>query len=750
MNLVQILIQVYAAFGTIGENKKLVVDDHNGLQRILSEDTNINQLRRKKVIITVVNTHHPNNLAVNEVPVCDHDQPIRHKEVQQDSHLTMHLLFGVRPHHIASQYGAKKYKYSLTSAKIQIQNLLKSRKIVALASLIVMVPGVDALSNFDLKKTIPAVYSQLAQNAVIASFGVFCSSDGNRSPLDALADGPLSSISSAVWLWRTRKVDDEKRALVEFTALQATYMTVPGGPMKLLVLDCLPAIAITSASFIIYLLSFLESMEWKWALTVTASGLASEGTRLLATYLSTISVQKEFFEPRDLSERKVFSYLSNEAEQRPFIECHDGKIRPSRYWQKFTNRSTAVKCILLGSEYYHWRWVNIRQAIMSLLLFCLSALFGIISTGALVASEDGSLAGGFLSFIICYCAAGKLNKGASVDTPHPDMYDTLIAARRLEALSEGHIKLSSYQNILDLGGFVFYSLMTTSDTITYKGKKCQAYKPEPGGLIDMHSVYQRYAIMNPIMNRVFNIVEDDTGRSVMLEIADALYCRALLLIRHAHQCRSIQPSVRGQVCNANVGDLLSALLLISDHVECQDVCDILYEIKAWMNDEYLLWSIIGSHVTLEMMVLPYLRKQLESSNTLDLALRICHMAMFEAVPTEIMLEAVPTALYYLLTGSTILGHATARVVERAIDTFEAANIIPGHDEVILTVDDRYTIQCQGKLHPWPGGFIPVLLEEAITNQPANYNLARAVFGPMLNRQTLTQQDETLYISPFPI
>jgi hypothetical protein len=328
------------------------------------------------------------------------------------------------------------------------------------------------------------------------------------------------------------------------------------------------------------------------------------------------------------------------------------------------------------------------------------------------------------------------------------MYYTMIAAKRVVALSQDIVESEGFM-VLHPKIFVFHSLMTTGGTITYKGKKYPACKPGPGGLIDMHDVYHKYARLNPIMNRIFNIVEDDTGRSILLEIADALYCRALLLVRHAHKCRHGQPGGRGQSCNAHTERLLSALLLVSDHVECHDVRDILNDIKAWMNDEYLLWSIIGSNVTLEMMVLPYLRKQLESSNTLDLALRICHMAMYENVPTDNMLEAVPTVMYYLLTGNTALGHATARVVENAIIAFDAANIIPDLDEVIVSVDDRYTIQCKGQLHPWPGGFIPILSKAAVTNQPVNYTLARAVFDPMLNRQKVGYYDPR-YISPLSI
>ncbi|KAG2175338.1 hypothetical protein INT44_007826 [Umbelopsis vinacea] len=747
MDLEQIFVSARAALASIGGNEKLAVDTHKGMKRTLSEDTLTNKLEKKNIFLTMVNTQHFKKLVIDGIAVYTYERFIEHNAVYKISHLKKRLSIGKEPPDIASKYSVKKHRRGLNFAKLRIQNLMRGMKIVALTSLITMVPGVDASNNFDLRKTIPAVYSQLAQNAVITSFGVLCASKGDRSPLDALADGPLSSISSAVWLWRMRKVKEEDTPVVRLTDLQVARIIVPGGPIKQLVLDSIPAISIASASFIIYLLSFLESSEWKWALTVSAGGLASEGCRLLATWLATTALQKEFFIPDDLVNGHTGLYLTNEAEKRPFIECKDGKIQPLRHWQKFTNTSAAVKCTMLGQVHYSWRWVNVKHAILSLLFFCISAVFAIFSTGALVASTDSSLSGGFLSFVICYCAGGKWENGTPAESLHPDMYHALVAARRLYALSK-HIALDE-TSALKAGEFVFYSLMTTSDIVTYKGKKYRAYKPGPGGLVDMHDVYQRYARLNSNINKAFNIVEDDTGRSTMIEIADALYCRSLLLVRHAHKCRSRQPSVRGQVCNADTADLLSALLLVSDHVECQDVCGILNEIKAWMNDEYLLWSIIGSYVTLEMMVLPYLRKQLQSSNTLDLALRICHMSIFETVPTENLLEAVPIALYLLLTGNTVLGHATARVVERAIVKFNAASIIPDLDEVILSVDDRYTIQCKGQLHPWPGGFIPILTQEAVTNQPANYTLARAVFNPMLNRQTLTQQDETLYISSFP-
>ncbi|CAO3674893.1 unnamed protein product [Umbelopsis ramanniana] len=607
-----------------GENNKVAADTHKGMEWMLSELTITGKLERKRATITICDAQYPDKTVVDGKPLYVHEQHFSNNAMNQISNVRKWLSFGNR--NIASRYGIEKHNYRFNYGMTRIQSFLRGMKAVALFSLITMVPRVSALNSFDLKKTIPAIYSQLAQNAVITSFGVLCSSDGDCSPLQALANGPLSSISSAVWLWKMRKLKHEQKLYWHFTDFQVARIVVPGGPVKQLLVDSIPSIAIASASFMIYFLSFLESSEWKWALTVSASGLASEGTRLLATWLATRSVQSELSVPEDASNNDMDLNLSETAKNKTFIECQDGKIRPSRHWQQFTNTTMIAKCNLLGQAPYIWRWVNIKFAIISLLLFCVSAVFAIFSTGALVASEDGSLAGGFLSFIICYCAAGKLRDRTPADIPRPDMYYKMIAAKRLETLSNGIVE-TNQQIVLDAETFVFYSLMTTGGTITFKGKKYPACKPGQGGLIDMHDVYQKYARLNPIMNRIFNIVEDDTGRSILLEIADALYCRALLLVRHAHKCRHGQPGGRGQACNADTTFLLSALLLVSDHAECHEVRNILNDIKAWMNDEYLLWSIIGSNVTLEMMVLPYLRKQLESSNTLDLALRICHMAM---------------------------------------------------------------------------------------------------------------------------
>ncbi|CAO3674901.1 unnamed protein product [Umbelopsis ramanniana] len=129
-----------------------------------------------------------------------------------------------------------------------------------------------------------------------------------------------------------------------------------------------------------------------------------------------------------------------------------------------------------------------------------------------------------------------------------------------------------------------------------------------------------------------------------------------------------------------------------------------------------------------MMLLPHLRRQLESSNTLDLALRVCHMKMYENTPSGDLLEAVPTVMYYLLTGNTALAHATASVVQHAIYTFGTIDMTLALDQVIVRLD-KYTINCQGKLHDWPGGLIPIVNWSVSTNQLRYYALAKATFGP---------------------
>lgn len=646
-------------------------------------------------------------------------------------------------HRFSSRYSIRYCKSSDVTTRPRIPALLKALKIAGLTSYTFFIPGVDALSDFDLKKSVPAVYSQLAQNAIVASFGVLCSGDGGRPPLSALPHGPLSSISSAVWLWRVRADSGNELRYWSFEEFEYELVTTPGGIMKQSAIEAMPGIAAVFVTYTMYFLSFLESHEWRWALTVSGAGLASEGSRLLATWLAAMSVESVYKMPSDLEGDNLRFHVTSEGHNRSFIEYHDGKLRPTIRWQRFTEMNTTVKCSLGGHAEYTWQWNNIEKAILSFLLFFMSAILAIFSTGALVASEDSSLIGGFLSFMICYCATGKLKSDVPTDAPHPDVYKTMLSATRI-GMIVGMI-CESTPSEMTSRDFVTYSLLCKSGTLTYDGKKYQAYIPERRKEIEMHEIYRRYAELNPVISRIFDSPEEYNGGFVMLEIADALYCRAILLIRHVHSCRCKEPSVRGRVCNVDTGHFLSGLLLVSDHIECPNVFALLNGIRSWMNHEQLLWSIIGAKVTLEMMVLPHLKAQLESSNTLDLALRICHMAMYENVPSGDMLEAVPTALYYLLTGKTVLGHATARVVENAIEEFGTANILPDLNEVVLRLDDNYTIHCKAKLHPWPGGFIPILVKDAVTDQPANYNMAHAAFYKMLNRQALHYGD-TPYFS----
>lgn len=731
----------------MNDDKCMDEDKQLNTRKIFSEQSVAYKSKRKETMITKDYRQHSNTPQANQKSVNIVILLYGKNVITVLSELKISLLVLYGYHYFTSRCGIRDCKSSDIMAKPRIPALLKALKIASLTSYIFFIPGVNALSDFDLKKTVPAVYSQLAQNAIVASFGVLCSGDGGRPPLSALPHGPLSSISSAVWLWRVRKDGGNEQRYWSFETFEYELVTTPGGVMKQSAIDAMPGIAVIFATYIMYFLSFLESHEWRWALTVSGTGLASEGARLLATWLAATSVESIYKMPYDIEGDSFRFHVTSEGHNRSFIEYHDGKLRPTIRWQKFTEMNTTVKCSLSGHAAYTWQWINIKKAILSFLLFFMSSMLAIFSTGALVASEDGSLIGGFLSFMICYCATGKQSSDIPTDAPHPDVYKAMLSATRI-GMIVGAICESTLGDMASRD-FVTYSLLSKSGTVTYDGKKYQAYVPERRKEIEMHEIYRRYAELNPVISRIFDSSDEYNGGFIMLEIADALYCRAILLIRHVHSCRCKQPSVRGRVCNVDTGQFLSGLLLVSDHIECPNVFELLNGIRSWMNHEQLLWSIIGSKVTLEMMVLPHLKTQLESSNTLDLALRICHMAMYENVPSGDMLEAVPTALYYLLTGKTVLGHATARVVENAITEFGTANILPDLNEVVLRLDDNYTIHCKAKLHPWPGGFIPILSYDAVTDQPANYNMAHAAFYKMLNGQRL-QYGDTPYVSQLSI
>lgn len=621
-------------------------------------------------------------------------------------------------------------------------NLLKAIQVITTVHFIMNLPTVSAVVNeFDIGDIVPTVYGQLAQGAVIAGFGVLCSTGQGEWPVDALADGPLSSISSAVWLWRHRRLAERTRELTDISETRINGDVHPNGSIKQRAVGALPGIATSVSAFLLYFLSSLDKHTWKWALLVSGLGIMSEGTRLMATWLTTTCLDYTYISERDI--RFGDPSVVTDVQQRAFVKWEDSKLRAVRSWAEFSDVSKAEQGHLSGYVHQTWHWAKYGQATAALTFFCLASVLAILSAGSLVASGDTSLSAGILGFIVCICANGHLRRDNSRSYMSPQQYESILAAARLSSLAADII--DEQYGFLSSETFIFRSLMTTGSTFVYNVKKYQAYKIQSGLTVDMHDVYHKYAYVFPNLDRFLSLRSEATGRSIILETADALYCRALLLIRHAHTCTSGVPRMRGTKCNVNTMRLLSAVLLASEHTHCNGVREILTGVKSWMNHEDLIWSIIGRLATLEMMVVPQMQRQLESTTALELALRVCQMSMYENVPAGDMLEAVPTALYYLLTESTVLASASARVVERAIDKYGAVSMIAALDEVIVFVD-KYTIECRGKLHNWPGGFIPIILEEAVTSQPPAYTLAKAVFGPKLLKHQSIADEVSIQVS----
>jgi hypothetical protein len=610
-------------------------------------------------------------------------------------------------------------------------SFLKAIKIFVIAEIAMRMPTTAALSEFDLSKIGPSVYAQLAQGTVIACFAVVLTRAIHQQPIDSLADGPLSSLSSLRWLWMNRGSKPHDRP--EVVAVKFIEGVDPNVTIRKRFLAAIPGIAITLSSFVAYLLLSVDDYHQRnWAISVTISGIASELSRLVAAWLAITAMKtRPHFGKSTIDHIYWIPRIQNAVEMRPFIHWRPYSVlRGLHSFSEFTDTSKAIPLMIEGLFYFTWYWQNYNAAIASLSLFCVAVSLAIFSTGALIASGDTSIAAASLGILLCLSACGSFRTASPYETGVLEYIEHSSATRLVEVIVGAVSKTLDINNVLDVEVrfFIHRSLMTTMDFTTREDSNHQAFKIGPASTIDMHDIFYKCTDVYPALKRIMNRKDETTGRCIMLEIADSLYCRALLLIRHAHACTHGNYKLKGSKCNVDALKLMSSILLVSGHVECPEVHEILNHVKAWMDHEDLLWSIIGSHVTLDMMLLPYLRRQLESSNTLDLALRICHMAMYENAPSGNMLEAVPTALYYLLTGNTALGHATAGVVEYAIYSFGTIDMTLALDQVVVRLDE-YKIDCQGKLHDWPGGFIPIVDASVNTNQPIYYALAKATFAP---------------------
>ncbi|KAI9281418.1 hypothetical protein BC943DRAFT_382797 [Umbelopsis sp. AD052] len=610
-----------------------------------------------------------------------------------------------------------------------VVKFLKAIKIAILTGIAMKIPTTAALSEFDLSKIGPSVYGQLAQGTVIACFAVVLTRAVHQKPVDSLADGPLSSLSSLRWLWNT----GGNKLHEEFQIVRVHFSTDvdPKLIIRRRLLAAIPGVAIILSSFVAYfLLSADNRHQRNWAIVVSISGIASELLRLAASWLAITATKARpiFFE--NSSGMGLFPRCFPVNQVQPFIHWRPySVVRGLRPISELTDNTKTKPWLILGNWRFTWCWKNYHAALASLSLYCIAVLLVIFSTGALIASGESSIAAASLGILLCLSACGTFR------TASPKVFGvleyteyisrTLLVEVLMGAVAEKK-EVGRLRRFMEALYFIQRWLITDVNFMTRNNRIHQPFKLGLESTVDMHGVFDECADVCPTLKRITYQKDEITGRCILLEIADSLYCRALLLIRHAHACRHGNYKLKGSKCNVNASKLMSSILLASGHVDCFDVREILNDVKAWMDHEDLLWSIIGSHVTLDMMLLPYLRRQLESANSVDLALRICHMAMYGYTPSSNMLEAVPTAMYYLLTGDTALGYATARVVESAIYTFGTVDMTLALDKVIVRLD-KYVIDCQGKLHDWPGGFIPIVDRSINTNQPRYYTLAKAIF-----------------------
>lgn len=640
-------------------------------------------------------------------------------------HLRAWTYYRTEQYFWQSMQDVKVYAAGLNATPQLAKRVLKAIIIVQQAYMVMSIPAVAAVSPFELDKVGPSVYGQLAQGAVIACFGVLLIRAANQRPIYSLAYGPLSSVSSAQWLWMNRGEKPNYKPQVLDVNVSGNYD--PKTAVRRQILSAIPGIVITILSFVVYLLGSLKDhLKWNWALSISIFGILSEVSRLLATWLSITSMKTK---PSYATYFPSFPRFGAPAENRPFIQWRPNTVlRASRKFSEFTDPRYAVTGQLLGQYAFTWYWEDPFTAMISFFLFCFATVCIVLSTGALIASGDASIAAAFLSMLLCLSGSGFTKIG------HTKTYQVLdecaeysSSIRAKDVMYRALSPFRHYSVNTNGDSYLMACLLSNSGTVTLRNTTLKTFKVEQGLTINMHDVFYAFTDTQPLARRIMDWRNGDGRRSTLLETADALYCRALLLIKHADACPNSNDRCVGSKCNAKIHLLMSAVLLASQHTECSDVCEILNEIKAWMNNEELLWSIIGSIVTLDMIMLPHLKTQLESSNTLDLALRICHMAMYENVPSGDMLEAVPTALYFLLTGVTAFGSSMARVVEHAIYRFGAANVTLALDQVTLQID-RYKIKCHGKLHDWPGGLIPLLDPDMNTYQARYYTLAKTVFG----------------------
>ncbi|KAG2175339.1 hypothetical protein INT44_007827 [Umbelopsis vinacea] len=608
-----------------------------------------------------------------------------------------------------------------------VVRLLKAIKIAILTGIAMKVPTTAALSEFDLSKIGPSVYGQLAQGTVIACFAVLLTRAIHQQPINSLADGPLSSLSSLYWLWKNRgnKPNEESQYITVSFHTDVNSKLI----IRRRLLAAIPGAAIIISSFVAYLLLSVDDRHQRnWATSVSISGIASELLRLSASWLAITATRARLF--LDEVDRSMWPpMLIPLIGQSPFIYWRPHSVlRGLRPLSELTDPRNARLCFVYGTCRSSWYWKNYNAAVASLSLYCLSVSLVIFSTGALIASGDTSIAAAFLGMLLCLSACGTFRAASPKGFGVLEFTEYMSTARPVKVIigAMGIEKNIIGQAYVDAQYIIHHELITDMASRTKNNKKIQVLKTRPEFKIDIHDIFGKCANAYPALKRIMKRKDETTGRSILLEIADSLYCRALLLIRHAHACPHSNYKLKGSKCHVDASKLMSSILLVSGHVECPEVHEILSNVKAWMNHDDLLWSIIGSHITLEMMLLPYLRRQLESPNTLDLALRICHMAMYGYTPSINILEAVPTAMYYLLTGDTAFGHATARVVECAIYAFGTVDMTLALDKVIVRFD-QYVIDCQGKLHDWPGGFIPIADMSINTDQPRYCALAKATF-----------------------
>jgi hypothetical protein len=613
-----------------------------------------------------------------------------------------------------------------------VARLLKCIKIAIQVHIAMRMPTTAALSEFDLNKIGPTVYGQLAQGTVIACFAVVLTRAIHQQPINTFADGPLSSLSSLRWLWMNRgsKSQDD----IQFVNLFFDQDVDPKLMIRRQILAAIPGIAITLSSFVVYLLLSVDDRHQRnWAMSISISGIASELLRLVATWLAFISMKTKPHHGKVL-EHYLYPHFwkgdDYEIAQERFIHWRPfSTLRSLRPFSEFTDSRKKISISIQGHYLYTWYWNNSTTFLASLSLFCIAVSLALFSTGALVASGDTSMAAASLGILLCLSACG-LFRAASPKESGVLEYAEYSSVTRLVEVVAGIMRKGNGPSDLWPVRMRWYiqCCLTADKEFTIEGNRIhQAFKIETDLTIDMHDVYEKCTTVHLALKRIMVPKDETTGRCTLLEIADSLYCRALLLIRHAHSCAHGNYKLKGSKCNVDASEFMSSILLASGHVECPEVHDILSNIKAWMNHEDLLWSIIGAHIKLDMMLLPHLRRQLESPNTLDLALRVCHMKMYENTPSGDLLEAVPTVMYYLLIGNTALAYATASVVQHAIYKFGTIDMTLALDQVIVRLD-KYTINCQGKLHDWPGGFIPIVDMSVNANQPRYYTLAKATFA----------------------